>query len=233
MHGLQIRTSWRNGSEQQVSPLEVYANTNLTDNMFSNFVAPNSNSLPANTDIFSIKAKDGGYEFCTVDPIPYPIYSNSSSEVNLHFVYGGNGKSLGGGVDNLIGIPKHDALTYGLFGTSVWVNTINAGFDAARKVQPKVSTWLKGSRIFAKSSNYLLFATVGYDFATGTANTSTIVNGVVGGIGYGVIVVVGVAATPWVVGIGIAYGVWSVAVGDNWMNNEWDNRHINFVKPRN
>ncbi len=140
--------------------------------------------------------------------------------------------SAGGG-DGLTGISKYNAITYGLFGTSVWANTIYAGIDAVRKIQPKVSTWANGSRLLGKSSNILLGATVGYDFVTGTANTSTIVNGVVGGIGIGVIAVVGVTATPWVVGAGLVYGVWSVTIGDNWMNNKWDNSHINFVKPRN
>ena len=77
----------------------------------------------------------------------------------------------------------------------------------------------------------MVAATVGYDFATGTANTSTIANGVVGGLGIGVIAVVGVAVTPWVVGAGLVYGVWSVTVGDKWMNNKWDNSHINIIEP--
>jgi hypothetical protein len=129
------------------------------------------------------------------------------------------------------GLLKHNAVTYGLFGTGVWANIIKAGFDAARRIQPSISTWAKGSLIFGRGINILAGITVGYDFATGTANTSTLVNIGVSVVGYGAIAIVGAAAAPYVVGAGIVYGVFSVSGGEKWLNNTWDNSHINIIEP--
>ena len=141
-------------------------------------------------------------------------------------------KGSTGGGDGLNGKPKHDAITYGLFGTGVWANTVKAGFDAAKRIQPTVSTWAKGSRIFGRGSNILSGVTIGYDFATGTANTSTLVNIGVTVAGEAVVIVVGAGAAPYVVGAGIIYGVISVAGGDEWLNSNFDmSNQINFIKP--
>jgi hypothetical protein len=136
-----------------------------------------------------------------------------------------------GGGDGLTGIPKQDAITYGLFGTGVWASIVKAGVDAAKSIQPTVSTWAKGSRIFGRGTNILSGISIEYDFATGTANTSTMVNLGVTVVSYGVIGIVGSATIPYVVAAGIIYGVWSIAGGDRWLNNTWDNSQINIVKP--
>ncbi len=138
----------------------------------------------------------------------------------------------GGGGDGITGIPKHDAISYGLFTTAVWGNIVYAGFDAAKSIQPAVSTWAKGSRIFGHGTIAISGISIGYDFVTGTANTSTLVNLGFTVISYGVIGFVGAAATPYIVGAGIIYGVWSVAGGDEWLNSQLDiSSQINFVKP--
>ena len=243
--------SWgivRNGMGEQVSSREFNLYLNSTGK-FNNFVEQNSSLSAYGTSAqnifvgyqsglsyYSVKANGntvlvsayGKLGKLVISPDGAVGSANSTALVHLGAFYVG---SAGGG-DGITGIPKHDAITYSLFGTGVWANMVKAGFDAAKSIQPTVSTWVNGSRIFGKSTNILLGASVGYDFATGTANTSTIVNGVVGGIGIGVIAAVGVAATPWVVGAGIVYGVWSVTVGDNWMNTRWDRSYINFVEPR-
>jgi hypothetical protein len=139
--------------------------------------------------------------------------------------------STGGG-DGITGIPKHDAVIYGLFGTGVWANTVKAGFDAAKSIQPTVSIWAKGSRIFGRGTNILSGISIGYDFATGTANTSTLVNAGVTVAGAAVVIFVGAAVAPYVVGAGIVYGVISVAGGDEWLNSNFDiSNQINFIKP--
>ena len=74
--------------------------------------------------------------------------------------------------------------------------------------------------------------TITYDFATGTANTSTLVNAGVTVAGAAVVIFVGAAAAPYVVGAGIVYGVISVAGGDEWLNSNFDiSNQINFIKP--
>ena len=126
----------------------------------------------------------------------------------------------------------HDAIKYGLFGTSVWANTIYAGFEAALKTQPTVSTWLKGSRVFGRGSYYLSGANITYDFLSGTANTSTLVNAGVTAVGAGVVIFVGAAATPYVIGAGLVYGIISVAGGDEWLDSNFDiSDQLNFIKP--
>ncbi|MBU1578970.1 MAG: hypothetical protein KJ578_11395 [Bacteroidetes bacterium] len=133
---------------------------------------------------------------------------------------------------NSNGFKKNDALTYGLFGTSIWANIIYAGFDAAKKIQPTVATWIKGSRLFGRGSNVLSGVMISYDFATGTANTSTLVNAGVTMAGSAVIIFAGAAATPYVIGAGVIYGVISVAGGDEWLNSNFDiSDQINFIKP--
>jgi len=126
----------------------------------------------------------------------------------------------------------HDAITYGLFGTGVWANTIYAGFEAALKTQPTVSTWLKGSRIFGRGSYILNGANITYDFLSGTANTSTLVNAGVTVVGAGVVIFVGAAATPYVIGGGLVYGIISIAGGDEWLDSNFDiSDQLNFIKP--
>ncbi len=215
----------RNGYGEQVSSDEY--NTYLeSTGKFDNFVEQNSIRLPNNTVLSSIVTSSGGFNYYTIDPTSSPMWSSSTTEFNLHFVW-----FMGSGGDGITGISKHTAVTYGLFGTGVWANTVKAGFDAAKRIQPTVSTWAKGSLAFGRGTNILSGITVGYDFVTGTANTSTLVNIGVSVVGYGVIAIVGVAAAPYVIGAGVVYGVVSVAGGDKWLNNTWDNSHINSIKP--
>ena len=133
----------------------------------------------------------------------------------------------------LTGISKSDGIAYTAAGTSVFTNTIKGGFDAARVTQKTVSTWSRGARLFSRASNILTAATVSYDFATGTANTSTLVNAGVGVVGTGVVLAVGITAAPWVAVGGVVYGIVSVAGGDEWLNSNFDiSDKINFVNPR-
>ena len=142
------------------------------------------------------------------------------------------GTAVVGGGGELSGIPKHDAVIYGLFGTGVWANTVKAGFDAARSIQPTVSTWVKGARIFGRGTNILSGVSIGYDFATGTANSSTAADGLVMAGGSAVIFFGGLALAPWVAGAGVVYGVISVAGGKEWLNRNLDiSGYINFVQP--
>ena len=165
---------------------------------------------------FGENNNDGGYQQGYGDDLVQDQNGGSASESN-----------------RITGIPKHAVVSYSLFGTAVWANIVNAGFKAVESIQPTVSTWAKGSRVFGHGTNVLSGISIGYDFATGTANTSTMVNFGVTTISYGVIGIVGTAAIPYVVGAGIIYGVWSIAGGDKWLNNTWDNSHINIVKPYN
>jgi hypothetical protein len=136
----------------------------------------------------------------------------------------------GGGVIN--GFSENDFIKYSIKGTNIWASTILWGFAAARTTQPKVSTWIKGVKIFGRTTNYLGGVSIAYDFSTGNANTSTILDGAAligGSIAIGAI---GIAATPWVVAGGVVYGISSIF----WeipLNNALDiSKTINFVKPK-
>ena len=156
-----------------------------------------------------------------------PAEDNALLDLSTWYDLMGYGEDQG-----ITGIAKQDAVTYSLFGAGVWVNTVRAGFDAAKNIQPTVSTWAKGSRIFGRGSNILSGMTIAYDFATGTANTSTLVNAGVTLLGGATVIVFGAAATPYVVGFGIVYGIISVAGGDDWLNSNFDiSDQINIFKP--
>lgn len=132
----------------------------------------------------------------------------------------------------MTGMPQSDAFKYGVAGTSVWGYTVEAGFDAARVTQRTVSTWSKGARIMGRTNTVLTAATIGYDFSTGTANTSTLVNAGVNVAGAITIGIVGIAAAPYVAGGLAVYGIISIAGGDEWLNSHFDiSNKINFVTP--
>ena len=134
--------------------------------------------------------------------------------------------------DGITRIPKSDAVSTLAGASAIPVNTIKGGFDAARVTQKTVSTWSKGARVLGRTSNILAAATVSYDFATGTANTSTLVNAGVAVVGAGVVFAVGIAAAPWVAAGGVVYGIVSLAGGDDWLNSKWDiSDKINIVNP--
>jgi RHS repeat-associated protein len=157
-------------------------------------------------------------------------YVGTDTEVNPFEIIFGDDATNGG--DGITGIPKSDVVSTLTGASAILVNTIKGGFDAARKLQPTVSTWIKGARVLGRTSNILTAATVSFDFATGTANTSTLVNAGVTVVGAGVVYTVGLAAAPWVAAGGVVYGIVSLAGGDDWLNSQWDiSDKINFVKP--
>jgi hypothetical protein len=69
----------------------------------------------------------------------------------------------------------------------------------------------------------------GYSFATGTDNTSTLVDIGVTVIGAATIGIVGTAALPFVAAGGVIYGVWSLAGGSNWVDSNWGYRDTTKV----
>ncbi|MEA3505870.1 MAG: FG-GAP-like repeat-containing protein, partial [Bacteroidota bacterium] len=195
-------------------------------NVNRNIVSPNATALPLDANVtVEFGTSDGvdGVWFISSEWSPIKRKDTQyimAGEVTATFVADG---SAGGGKSNAFNIVGG--------ATGIMTKIIQGGFDAARKTQPTVSTWSKGGRFFGRGTNILSGISVGYDFVTGTANTSTIVNICVSVVGYGAIAIVGAAATPYVIGVGIVYGVVSIAGGDEWLNNTWDNSHINFIKP--
>ncbi|HEY3373037.1 MAG TPA: hypothetical protein VGK10_19460, partial [Prolixibacteraceae bacterium] len=149
---------------------------------------------------------------------------------NQSFWEKGNPNRQGG----MPGLHENDFIKYSLAGTSVWAGTIQTGFDVARKLQPSVSSWIKGTKVLGKTSNILGVVSVGYDFATGTANSSTLANATVLVVGSSVVFFGGVALSPWVAAGGVAYGIISIAGGDEWLNRNIDiSIYINLYKPSN
>jgi len=133
---------------------------------------------------------------------------------------------------SLTGLPENNFIKYSISGILVWANTIQSGFNEARKIQPLVSTWIRGANVFGKTSNFLGGISIMYDFATGTANSSTVANGLFMAGGATVLFFGGVALVPWVAGAGAVYGIISVAGGDAWLNRNIDiSGYLNFVKP--
>lgn len=72
----------------------------------------------------------------------------------------------GGGMS---GMPQSDFVDGMMSAGSVGAGTIEAGFGAARNMQPAVSTWARGAKAFGRASNILSLGSAVYDFGTGTA----------------------------------------------------------------
>jgi hypothetical protein len=129
-------------------------------------------------------------------------------------------------------LPDDEVVKYLLASTSVPIGIIQAGFDAAREIQPSVNTYIKGAKIFGRTSNFLGGISIAFDFYTGTANTSTIMNGGVmigSAIAFGAL---GLAAAPYIAGFGVVYGISSL-VFEKPLNEKFDiSKRINFVTPK-
>ena len=134
--------------------------------------------------------------------------------------------------EGVAGQAETNAIDNVLLGTSIWAGTVQTGFDAARKLEPTFSTVAKGAKVLGRTSNFLGGISIAYDFSTGTANTSTILNGAVM-VGSAIIVgAVGIAAAPWVAGFGVVYGISSIFL-EKPLNNALDiSKSINFIKPK-
>jgi RHS repeat-associated protein len=146
--------------------------------------------------------------------------------------YSKKNRNVAAGGGGMSGLPENDFVKYSVEGTAVWAGTVQTGFDAVRKLQPSVSTWIKGAKVLGKTSNVLGVTSIGYDFATGNANSSTVADGLVMVGGAAVLFFGGVALAPWVAGAGVVYGIVSIAGGEKWLDRNIDiSGYINFVKP--
>jgi len=116
---------------------------------------------------------------------------------------------------------------------SIPVGTMQTGFETANVLKAGLKDIAIGAKVLGKASDILAVASIGHDFATGTANTSTLLNGFVLVGGAVAIGVIGVAAAPWVAGFGVVYGIGSL-IFEKPLNNAFDmSGSINFIKPSN
>lgn len=84
--------------------------------------------------------------------------------------------------------------------------------------------YTKTAKIFGGAGVGFSLLANGYEFATGTDNTSTWVDIGVTAVGVGAGVVFGTAAAPFIAVGGLAYGIFSVAGGSDWINDKWGYR---------
>jgi hypothetical protein len=173
-------------------------------------------------------SESGKPKWLTVPGAEKPIIGLPGLEIGSTFVRFDDPSGQGG----MTGLPENNFIKYSVEGTSVWAGTIQTGFDAARKLQPTVSTWIKGAKVLGKTSNFLGGVSITYDFATGTANSSTIADGLVMAGGAAALFFGGVALAPWVAGAGVVYGIVSISGGEAWLNRNIDiSGYVNIVKP--
>ena len=117
-------------------------------------------------------------------------------------------------------------------GTSVWAGTVQTGYETVKAMQSAVKAFSTGAKVLGHTSNFLAGASIAYDFTTGTANSSTVLNGIVMVGGFTAIGALGVAAAPYVAGAGVIYGISSIFF-EKPLNNALDiSEIINFVEPR-
>ena len=107
------------------------------------------------------------------------------------------------------------------------------GFNGARLVDNASMIAANGAKVLSRSAYILAAASAGYDFATGHANTSTIVNAGVTVAGVVAVAALGLSAAPAVAVLGITYCIIEVAGCGDWLNINFDiSDKINFVKPK-
>jgi RHS repeat-associated protein len=129
----------------------------------------------------------------------------------------GSGLEYNAKVDNFMGAIS---VPVGTFETAVsYVAAAGKGFS-------------RTANVVGHTSSALGMLSIGYDFATGTANTSTVMNAAVMVGGFATVAIVGAAAAPWVAGIGVVYGIASFAF-ETPLNNALDiSGSINFVQKK-
>ena len=154
--------------------------------------------------------------------------------------FGGDGE---GGFS--LGLAKNEMVSNTIegagLGSEVFSEILNYGSKFDKKTTGTVDFarevaagkyFSKGAKFLGKASNVVSGVSIGYDFATGTANTSTFVDGAVliGSITAGA--VFGIAAAPYIAAFGIAYGTAVVFGFDDYINEQFDiSKSVNFVTP--
>lgn len=114
---------------------------------------------------------------------------------------------------------------------SIPIGTIETGFATANVLKAGLKDIAMSAKALGGASDVIAFGSIVYDFSTGKANTSTVLNGVVLVGGAVVVGVIGVAAAPWVAGFGVVYGIGSM-IFEKPLNNAFDiSGSINFVSP--
>ena len=229
-------------NNQIISDQEYIQGTAAFSGSFEDFVSMVSE--PQTIDWAATRSKRRGTDnildqfgtFLTVDSWSQDLKTTVVVDILSGFVLERHSEyyleQLAAGDGGVNGLTENNFVKYSIEGTSVWAGTIQTGFDAARKLQPTVTTWIKGAKVLGKTSNILGVASIGYDFATGTANSSTIADGLVLAGGAAAIFFGSVALAPWVAGVGVIYGIVSIAGGEAWLDRNIDiSKYINIVKP--
>lgn len=107
------------------------------------------------------------------------------------------------------------------YGTSMHGRPIYAG---PNEWAGQVARFNKVGKIAGYTGLGLTVASSAVAFATKTDNTSTLVDIGVTVVGFAVVGIAGTAALPFVAAAGVIYGVWSLAGGSDWIDNNWGYR---------
>ena len=101
-------------------------------------------------------------------------------------------------------------------------NVVNT--SAAWAIADGATDIVKFGKAVGRLANGVSYATAAYQVATGNDNTSTWVDVGVTTIGIITVGVVGTVAAPFVAAGALVYGVWSVAGGSDWIDENWGYR---------
>ncbi|WP_157604535.1 DUF6443 domain-containing protein [Solitalea canadensis] len=89
---------------------------------------------------------------------------------------------------------------------------------------------LKTAKVLGNAGLAATAVSVGYKFATGHDNTSTIVDVGVTAVTFGAGLALGTVAAPAIAVIGVGYGIWSAAGGSDWIDENWGYRDTKTFK---
>jgi hypothetical protein len=91
-------------------------------------------------------------------------------------------------------------------------------------VAADAASFAKAAKLIGRAANGVSYATAAYQVAAGTDNTSTWVDVGVTSAGIITVGVVGTVAAPFVAAGALVYGVWSIAGGSDWIDENWGYR---------
>jgi hypothetical protein len=166
----------------------------------------------------------------------------------IHTFYGFKGNS--GRVDEAAGGGGNNSIEYVgavndiALATVMGYNTLDNGLkrkyahQLSKRINAKsgniyqsAKSFGKGSaKVLGKTANFVAVGSITYDFISGEANTATIVDAgmLIGGTA--AVFFIGTAAAPFVLGVGVVYGVGCLFGFDDYLNETLDiSNSINFI----
>ena len=170
-------------------------------------------SKPTFHDGYSMVMKYDGYYLYYLKTITFSIDINATNGGDGFLNYN----------ENVGKILKANNLETGIINTTAAIASKSPKgiYMSLAKYMKLTGQYAKTAKIFGAAGVGVSVLANGYEFATGTDNMSTWVDIGITAVGVGVGIAFGTAAVPIIAVGGLAYGVFSIAGGSDWINENW------------